>query len=170
VHFQSVQCVCWARSKLYPLCHRYTVTFPPRYLPLKAEKRTKTTSFILRLYLSRGKGMVLNLIHQWMRFRPRSSRQRMRSSRMVRAPDCQCQSGNTPGFNPSILRLSRIWGASDEAVLNIVHKKDKMTVKKVLKMNLDMKQTRRGWLAQGWPGFWPPKQPKSPKWPPLLPL
>ncbi len=45
----------------------------------------------------------------------------MRSSRVVRASDCQCRSRNSPGLNPSILRHSGIWGASDEAVLNKVH-------------------------------------------------
>ncbi len=47
----------------------------------------------------------------------------MRSSRVVRASDCQCQSLNGPGFDPSILRHSGIWGAADEAVLNKVHEK-----------------------------------------------
>ncbi len=39
----------------------------------------------------------------------------MRFNRVVRVSDCQCQS--------SILRHSRIWGAADEAVFNIVHLK-----------------------------------------------
>ena len=39
-----------------------------------------------------------------------------------RASDRQCQSRNIPGFDPSILRHSRIWGAADEAVLNNVQK------------------------------------------------
>ncbi len=46
----------------------------------------------------------------------------MRSSWVIRA------SGpirNSPGFYPSILRHSRIWGAADEAVLNNVSKKKK---------------------------------------------
>ncbi len=47
----------------------------------------------------------------------------MRSSQVVRASDSQCRSRNCPGFDPSILRHSGIWGAKDEAVLNIVHKK-----------------------------------------------
>ncbi len=55
----------------------------------------------------------------WMR----SSRVWMRSSRVVRASDSQCRSRNCPGFDPSILRHSGIWGAADEAVLNIVNKK-----------------------------------------------
>ncbi len=48
---------------------------------------------------------------------------RMRSSQTVRASDCQCQSRNSPGFDPSILRHSEIWGAADEEVLNKVHTK-----------------------------------------------
>ncbi len=34
----------------------------------------------------------------------------------------QCRSRNCPGFDPSILRHSGIWGAADETVLNTVHK------------------------------------------------
>ncbi len=49
----------------------------------------------------------------------------MRSSQVVRASDSQCRSRNCPGFDPSILRHSGIWGAADEIVLNIVHKKRK---------------------------------------------
>jgi hypothetical protein len=44
----------------------------------------------------------------------------MRSSRMVRTSDSQCQSRNYLGFNPSILRHSGILWAADEAVLNNV--------------------------------------------------
>ncbi len=44
----------------------------------------------------------------------------MRSSQGVKASDCQCRSRNSPGLDPSILR---IWGAADEAVLNTVHRK-----------------------------------------------
>ncbi len=43
-----------------------------------------------------------------------------RSGRVVRALICQCQRRNSPGFDPSILRHSRIWGAAHEAVLNKV--------------------------------------------------
>ncbi len=46
----------------------------------------------------------------------------MRSNRLVRASDCQWRSRNSPGFDPSILRHSGIWGAADEAVLNTVHR------------------------------------------------
>ncbi len=35
----------------------------------------------------------------------------------------QCRSRSCPGFDPSVLRHSGIWGAADEVVLNIVHKK-----------------------------------------------
>jgi hypothetical protein len=49
----------------------------------------------------------------------------MRSSRVVRASGCQCQSRNTPGFDPSILRHSGFRRAADEEVLNNVHKKEK---------------------------------------------
>ncbi len=55
----------------------------------------------------------------------------MRFSRVVIVSDCQCRSGNSPGFNPSIPRHSGIWGAVDESVLNIVHRR-----KKILKIPL----------------------------------
>jgi hypothetical protein len=44
----------------------------------------------------------------------------MRSSRVVRASDCQCQSRNSPEA-PSILRHNGMWGAAEEAVLNKEH-------------------------------------------------
>ncbi len=44
----------------------------------------------------------------------------MRSSRVVRASHCLCRSRNSPGFYPSILRHSGIWGAADAAVLKTV--------------------------------------------------
>ncbi len=50
---------------------------------------------------------------------------RKRSSLVVRASDCQCTSCNCPGFDPSIRRHSRIWGAADEAVLNTAHRRRK---------------------------------------------
>ncbi len=50
----------------------------------------------------------------------------MRPSQVVRAADCQCRSRNSPGFDPSILRHSGIWGVADEAVLNTVHIKEKI--------------------------------------------
>jgi hypothetical protein len=42
----------------------------------------------------------------------------MRSSLVI----CQCTSYNGPGFDPSIRRHSRIWGAADKAMLNILRK------------------------------------------------
>ena len=54
----------------------------------------------------------------------------MRSSREVRASDSQCQSRNCPGFDPSILRHSGIWGAADETVLDKVLKNPKKSLKK----------------------------------------
>jgi hypothetical protein len=44
----------------------------------------------------------------------------MRSSRVVRASDSQCQSGNCPGLDSSILRHNGIQGAADRAILNKV--------------------------------------------------
>ncbi len=51
-----------------------------------------------------------------------------RSSLVVRASDCQCTSCNGPGFDPSIRRHSGIWGAADEAVLNIVRRKEGLSL------------------------------------------
>ncbi len=59
------------------------------------------------------------------------SPQRMRSSLVVRASDCQCTRCNGPGFDPSIRRHSGIWGAADEAVLNTVRKKKKIPQKNI---------------------------------------
>jgi len=53
----------------------------------------------------------------------------MRSSLVVGASDRQCRSRNCPGFDPSILRHSGIWEAAEEAVLNIVHRKEKIKIK-----------------------------------------
>jgi hypothetical protein len=47
----------------------------------------------------------------------------MRSSRVVRTSDCQCQSLNGPGFDPNILRHSGIKGTAVESLLNNLHKK-----------------------------------------------
>ncbi len=55
----------------------------------------------------------------------------MRSSLVVRASDCQCTGCNGPGFDPSIRRHRGIWGAADEAVLNIVRKKKKKIPQKI---------------------------------------
>ncbi len=56
----------------------------------------------------------------------------IRCSRVVRASGCQCQSHNSPGFDPSVLRHSGIWGAADEAVLNNVHPKNPPLIKETL--------------------------------------
>ncbi len=61
----------------------------------------------------------------WMR----SSRVWMRSSRVVRASDSQYRSRNCPGLDPSAFRHSGNWGAADETVLNIVHKKNPLLKK-----------------------------------------
>ncbi len=53
----------------------------------------------------------------------------MRSSLVVRASDGQCRIRNSPGFDPSILRHSEIWGKADEEVLNKVHKRKKKNPK-----------------------------------------
>ncbi len=55
-----------------------------------------------------------------------------RSSIVVRASDCQCTSCNGPGFDPSIRWHSGNWRAADEAVLNIVRKKQKIPPKNIL--------------------------------------
>ncbi len=47
----------------------------------------------------------------------------MRSSRVVRESDCQCQSRNSPRLDPSILRQSGIRGPADEALFYLVYKK-----------------------------------------------
>ncbi len=44
----------------------------------------------------------------------------MRFSRMVSASARQCQSHNSPLFDPSILRHTRVWGTADETVFNTV--------------------------------------------------
>ncbi len=49
---------------------------------------------------------------------------------MVRASDSQLRSLNWSGLDPSILRHSGIWGAADEVVLSIVHKKNPLSTKK----------------------------------------
>ncbi len=43
----------------------------------------------------------------------------------LRASGCQCQSRHSPGFDPSVPRLSGIWWAADKAVLNNEHRKKK---------------------------------------------
>ncbi len=72
-------------------------------------------------------------IQHWLRMW--SSLVRMWSSLVVRASDRQCTSCNGPGFDPSIRWHSGIWGAADEAVLNIVQKNKKIPAKKIFKKN-----------------------------------
>jgi len=82
----------------------------------------------------------------------------MKSSRVVRSADCQCQSRNIPGFNPTILRL---WEAVNEAVLNKVHigyKKNppifnfpqvKIQLCSILILPLRLIRYRRGYRSRG---------------------
>ncbi len=76
----------------------------------------------------------------------------MRSSRVLKASDCQCQNRNSTGFDPSILGHSGIWGAADEAVLNKVLKKSEQ--KKEFK-NLRCRG-RCWWWCRTPPPFPPP--------------
>jgi hypothetical protein len=78
--------------------------------------------------------------------RMRSSLMWMRSSLVVRASDCQCTSCNGPGFDPSIRRHSGIWGAADEAVLNIVWTKRKKSPPKIQKKMLSKKNLFYTWM------------------------
>jgi hypothetical protein len=48
---------------------------------------------------------------------------------VVRASGFQCQSSNSSGFDPSILRHNEIRGAADEAMLNNLHKYKKSPLK-----------------------------------------
>ncbi len=48
----------------------------------------------------------------------------LRPSRVIERltpSDCQCQSRNNPGFDPSILRHNRIWRVADKAMFDKVH-------------------------------------------------
>ncbi len=80
----------------------------------------------------------------WMR----SSRGWMRSSRAVRASGCQCQSRNSPEFDPRILRYSGIWGAADEAVLN-KKKNPKIPVLEVLEVRALSERKKRQHSGSG---------------------
>ncbi len=77
----------------------------------------------------------------WMR----SSLVWMRSSLVVWPSDCQCR---RPGFDPRILRYSGIWGATDEAVMNTVHRE-----KKIQKIPLFIycRGLQRDVVYRGWP-------------------
>ncbi len=59
----------------------------------------------------------------------------MRSIRIFRVSDCQCQSRNNPGFDASILRHNGIWGAADEAVFNTVQREK---IQKISLINFDV--------------------------------
>ncbi len=48
-----------------------------------------------------------------------------------------CWKINSPGFDPSILRHSGIWGAADEAVLNTVHREQKSKKSPLFKIFFD---------------------------------
>ncbi len=101
----------------------------------------KDKTSVLRWWTRKSLGTLYRneTIYSWSTVycRPRISKKRTRlfrccwrgqhlgSSLVVRASDSQWCSRNCPGFDPSILRHSGIWGALDEAVLNIVHKKRK---------------------------------------------
>ncbi len=65
-----------------------------------------------------------------------------------------------PGFDPSILRRSGIGGAANEAVLNIVHKKEKNPKNAPLKIVLQLEECGGRWLSQSpfsLSSRWPPK-------------
>ncbi len=67
---------------------------------------------------------MISIVYGWdLAVWMRSSRVWKEFSRLARASDCQCQSRNSRGFDPSVLRHSGTWGAADEAVLKEVHKK-----------------------------------------------
>jgi len=100
--------------------------------------RIRDTSLLCRVLWIRSKNYIKNyrtkqscgwdlaecgwdLAKLWMR----SSQVWMGSSQMVRPSGCQCQSRNSPMFDPSILRHSGTWGTAEEAVLNNVKKKKK---------------------------------------------
>jgi hypothetical protein len=95
------------------------LTFFPKRWPKTFYISSSTENF----YLHRNKSIE---------FHSKSGRdlaeRRMLSSRVVEASgDCQCQNRSSPGFDPSILRVSDTaeseGRAADEAVLNKVHKK-----------------------------------------------
>ncbi len=61
------------------------------------------------------------------------------------ASGCQCQSRNSPGFDPSIHRHREICGSADEAVLNNVHenkKSKKISLFKFLRENTGKTTTK----------------------------
>ncbi len=91
----------------------------------------------------------------------------MRSSLVARASDCQCTNCNKPGFDPSLRRHNRIWGAADETVLNIVRKiKKKKTPKiliekKYIVLKINKQEEARSFIAVVLFGPFPPPLPSA---------
>ncbi len=129
-------------------CYTYTVALPPPpplALLLSADTHTGTevdnleqkvwwpTIFLVSTTRQEGNSVCLCLMKIHRPFTVRNFYIHwMRSSREVRASGCPFQSRNRPGFDPSILRLCGIWGATDEAVLNKVQKKEKNPISPLL--------------------------------------
>jgi hypothetical protein len=84
---------------------------------LGRRQKNKNKNYVLGLYI----GITFN--RQNVFFEYSASMLKMRSSRVVRESHCQCQSRNSPGFYPSILRHGGIWVVAEVAVLNNVLKK-----------------------------------------------
>ncbi len=93
--------------------------FQPPPLPLSKHSHNAPFLFFLFVFLT-FEG-ALHAVGKYLSMR--SSLMWMRSSLMVRASDCQNRSRHSPGFDPGILRHSGTSGATDEAVLNTVHRK-----------------------------------------------
>jgi hypothetical protein len=92
---------------------------------------------------------------EWMRsslVSMKSGLEWMRSSLVVRVSDYQCRSLNSPGFDPSILRHSGIWGAADEAVLNTVHREKNKKNLLIIRSTISFLSSfaREGVLGQVW--------------------
>jgi hypothetical protein len=69
----------------------------------------------------------------------------MRSSREVRASDCQCQSSPSLEFDLSIHQRSEICGAADEAMLNTVkYFKDQRMERRLVSQDI----AANSWLAR----------------------
>ncbi len=118
----------------------YDLTDPRHFSLPSTFNLEKYTFWFLRYKIIRAPKKLIKWPHPL--FRPKtihtchkkpSLAYRMRSSLVVRASDCQCTSCNGPGFEPSIRRHSGIWGAADEAVLNIVRTKRKKSPQKIFK-------------------------------------
>ncbi len=98
----------------------------------------------------------------------RSSRVCMRSSRVVRASGCHCLSRNSPGFDPSILRHSGIWGAAYEACWITYRKNPKNPPLRIARIYAVIwkyhyviqgvtKRCRLSWLTKIAPSYMSPK-------------